>query len=903
MGEQPSERPQSEARTVASDAAAASSAAAPAHEPGRDPERGPDPPVTEEPLSSMTRRFNLFFRWFARRFFRHIEIDPHTVARLRELEASGTVVYVMRYASRLDYFLFNWLFLRQRLRLSSFANGIRFFYYRPLWQALRIGLRRWRERRSLLPEGVHQEELRTVSNLVREGRSFFLFLRTSRRALRPRRAVRSRQSELDFLQETVRTVWDRDHPVYLVPLALFWRKGPRAERRFLNLAYGSPQRPTDFAKVTSFLTTYRGLYVKAGEPIELHEFIGRRRAEGVDTLARKIRRSIMIFLYREEKVVVGPTLRSRLRVQDEVMSSPDMQAAISRRASERGVSHPVAHAEAEKMFREIAANMNSTFFAILNVIVTPLFNRIFSGIEVSGIEKVADYAKNHPIVLVPSHRSYFDFLILTWLFYHNHMMPPHIAARENMGFGPFGFIFRRAGAFFLRKSFDAPLFKEVFRQYVAFLVGEGFTQEFFIEGGRSRTGKMLTPRLGMLTWDVESFLDSTRRDLFFVPIAITYERLVEEGAMVEEQEGAAKQDESMLGLMRARKVLSRRFGSVTVAFGEPISLAQALGPRREFLAGDRNDVQEAELRGFVDQLGHRIVERINWATVANATSVASCVLLGEGHRGILRHEFTERMGQVVELLALQDAHTTAALERDVGEFQEAIAFLLRSDLVKSIEDSRGEILFFEDGRRRALELYRNSILHFLVAPSFLARGLLRGMTMRELAADLSFWLDLFYREFFVPQGELMAAHREAFVDHFDRLGAVQREGDRLCASEKGGAYFRFLSEQTRGVIEAYCASLAAAAELHQPTDRATLEKAASEQFDRGALLGELSRPEASNPVTFANALDLLVRRGMLERETVQAPRERRPTVLYRPGPAFDDLGSLRAKLAAALAGR
>ncbi len=160
-------------------------------------------------------------------------------------------------------------------------------------------------------------------------------------------------------------------------------------------------------------------------------------------------------------------------------------------------------------------------------------------------------------MLVPSHRSYFDFLILSWLFYQNYLVPPHIAARENMAFGPFGYLFRNMGAFFLRKSFDDPLYKEVFRAYVAYLVRQGFTQEFFIEGGRSRTGKTLAPRLGMLSWDVDAFLESDRRDLFLVPIAVTYERLVEESGMVDELDGGEKTEESMLGLLRARKYLQR----------------------------------------------------------------------------------------------------------------------------------------------------------------------------------------------------------------------------------------------------------------------------------------------------------------------------------------------------------
>lgn len=851
------------------------------------------PPEIADLRSAMTPRFNLFFRWFARRFFGHFDLDEATVAELRELESRGAVVYVMRYASRLDYFLFNTLFLREGLRLSGFANGVSFYYYRPLFDALRIRLGRLRR-----PRPVTQGCERA---LALAGQSSFLFLRTARMGswLGGReRALEAGKQELDRLDELVGAVWDAGCPVYLVPLALFWRKGPRAERRFLNLTYGASTRPSDLTKVASFLTTYRGLSVKVGEAIDLRAFVEERRHEGRESLVRKVRRSLLIFLYREEKVVEGPTLRPRYKVQDMVLGDPQVRAAIEAHSVLQGVPLEAARAEAERIFREIAANMNSTFLAGLNLAVSFVFRRLFASIEVNGLEKVTEYAKRHPIVLLPSHRSYFDFLILSWLFYGNHLVPPHIAARENMGFGPFGMIFRRAGAFFLRRSFDAPLYKDVFRRYVAYLVKEGFTQEFFIEGGRSRTGKTLPPRLGMLSWDVEAFLAGARRDLFLVPVAISYERLVEESAMVHELEGGRKVEESTLGLLRARKVLRRRFGSVFVNFGEPISLADALGPRRVALAAPTSREVEEEKRRFIELLSERIVERINWATVANATSVAACALLGERRRGLFRHELTAHMREIVELLRLQDVKLSPALARDKGDFREAIAFLLRSDLIHAAQDARGEILYFEESRRRALDFYRNGILHFIAVPSLLARRLLRGASAHELREDLSFWLELFHRELFLPLGEVMAAHLDAFVDHFERTGWLERDEERMVATDKGRPGFRFLAEQTRTLLEAYYAVTGAVLASEGVVAAPQLEHAAGEQFERCALVGEVVRPESANPVTLANSLDVLARRGILERASGQG-RER----LYARGPGFDECRRLRERLAAALADR
>src|SRR5262247_82575 len=189
--------------------------------PGRTRAVAAAPPVAPDPLSAMTPRFGLFFRWFARRFFSHLGLDPGTVERLRELEARGSVVYVMRYASRLDYFLFNALFLREGLRLSAFANGIRFYYYRPLFEALRARLSRRRE-------GAGRErDLDQASRLARGGASFFLFLRTARLRsvlLGRRRAALEGRADLDLLQEVVRAAWDAERAVHFVPLALFWRK-------------------------------------------------------------------------------------------------------------------------------------------------------------------------------------------------------------------------------------------------------------------------------------------------------------------------------------------------------------------------------------------------------------------------------------------------------------------------------------------------------------------------------------------------------------------------------------------------------------------------------------------------------------------------------------------------------
>src|SRR4029079_278533 len=214
-------------------------------------------------------------------------------------------------------------------------------------------------------------------------------------------------------------------------------------------------------------------------------------------------------------------------------------------------------------------------------IFNKIWPRIFQGLDYRGLERVMECVKQHPVVLVPCHRSHFDYLILTYIFHINYLSPPHIAAGINLSFWPMGPLFRGAGAFFIRRTFeDNELYKMVFRKYLTFLIREGYTQEFFIEGGRSRTGKILTPKLGMLSAIVNTFVDGVRRDLYLVPVSIHYGRIPEEETYRREKAGEAKQRESLRALLSARSVLKHRYGTAYVSYAEPISLGETLRPLR-----------------------------------------------------------------------------------------------------------------------------------------------------------------------------------------------------------------------------------------------------------------------------------------------------------------------------------
>jgi len=369
----------------------------------------------------------------------------------------------------------------------------------------------------------------------------------------------------------------------------------------------------------------------------------------------------------------------------------------------------------------------------------------------------------------------------------------------------------------------------------------------------------------MLMWDLDAFIDSHQRDMVIIPVAITYERLVEESAMLEELSGGEKAEESMLNLMRARKYLQRRFGSAHVCFGDPISLAEVLGEKREAYRGARDDdpVIEAEKREFVSDLGWRIVEQINWSFVANATSVAASAVMGAANFGIRREDLVARMGDLVDLLALQNTRITKALLSDRGSFEDSISFLIRSDLLKVREDLGGEILYYEDSRRQALDLYRNSIAHFLAAPSYLARRILAGARGDELARDLDLWHSLFYQEFYLPKSGVSAETCEALLGHFAQKGYMMQRDGLWVPTDTGRPVFENLAEQTRGVVDVYSVACVTVSEFEGEVTRRDFLKRLGTAYESASMLGEARRVEAANDTTFSNAVDLLISRGVL----------------------------------------
>jgi len=866
-------------------------------QPALRPVESAPPPAAAPPRAP---RFSWLVEWIGRRLFSSIRIAPSAVEHVRALAARGPVVYVMRQRSWVDYLLVVFVLKREGLPPPEFVNDLPLFWARPLPEMLRA-VWRWLKRTRLFGRELRAFADRSrCQRLVAAGRPVLLFLRghvprVGGARQRRRRALSAVRTGPDYVREIVHHLWPSAGPeVSLVPVAVLRGRGMRRkESRLATLVYSVQEVPGEIRRLISLLWNLNDTSLSVGVEVGVRDFTREYQREGEERIVRRLTRALQIFLYREERAVWGPLLLPKRQVRQRALQDDEVRTVIRELAAGSRQPESQHWRQAEKYFDEMAANFHGIYFSILEFVFNRIWPRLFQGFEYNGLERVMDAMRQHPIVLVPCHRSHFDYVILSYIFHVNYLSPPHIAAGINLSFWPLGPLFRGAGAFFIRRTFDDnALYKAVFRSYLTFLIREGYTQEFFIEGGRSRTGKILTPKLGMLSALVDAFGRGVRRDLYFVPVSIHYGRVVEEDQYQRELGGAEKEPESLAGLVRARRVLRRRHGTVSITFAEPISLTQALGDRKEAFRHATDAETHEQKRRFVQKLGFRLLREVNAATVAGATAVSASVLLALPHRACRLDDFVTRAQALTAFLRAHGVRFTASLERNAdGEFRENVGFLESGGLVQRLAETRS-VLHVPTEKRLALDFYKNNTLHFFLLPALAIDALQRGLRDAALHDDVAWWLDLLRWEFPLPERRDLPVALDDTRRYLCEAGALSGADDEtLDGAHPLVASVGALLDNFR---EAYWITAQALLELPEggSTQKAVLERI-QKRYRAGLLLGEVHKPEGNSSVTLGNALN---RFAELEGVTLRAGKGRER--LVGRGPSFDALGALAARIGA-----
>lgn len=860
--------------------------------------------AASEPGAKRERAFNVLVEWIGRSLFRFVRVDQAAIERIRALGQRGAVVYVMRHRSWIDFLLASFVLEREGLPAPEFVNHGGAIWLRPLRAVARAIVGR------LLAAPVRRRELRQFEardrcrRLVEGGRPVLLFMRGRppgiRIFFRRREALTSLNTGSDYLREIVHHLWSSPHEVSLVPLAVFRGRGMRSrDARLGSAVYSLQEVPTELRRLVSLLWNARETRISIGGEVSLRGFVEQYGSEGEERLVRRLARALQIFLYREERLVWGPPLLPKKEVRRRILEDPELAGVVAKLAREQKQPEAALWRQAGKYIDEMAANFHGFYFSILEFLFNRIWPRVFSGLDYSGLDRVVQCVKRHPVVLVPCHRSHFDYLILSYIFHLNYLSPPHIAAGINLSFWPLGPLFRGAGAYFIRRTFEGNLlYKTVFRRYLAFLIQEGYTQEFFIEGGRSRTGKILTPKLGVLTAIVEAFCEGIRRDLYLVPVSIQYGRVVEEEAYQRELGGAEKQAESLSALMKARKVLGRRHGTAYVTFGRPISLQAELGARKESFRNVGDAAIEQERRRFIQKLGFRLLRDVNDITVAGATSISATVLLSLPRDACRHRELVTRALTLVDFLRWQGVRLSDSLERNAaGEFRESLSFLSDAGLIQCLTTEDALVIHVQREKRLALDFYKNNTIHFFLLPSLLSDAVCRGLEGEALQSDIAWWLDLLRWEFPLPEKGRTASELERLLAYLNEKVAPA-----------GGASAEEILESplvqvTRAVLDNFReAYWVAALGLMSVPDGGVPRKEALAQIQKryatALLLGEVLKPEGSSLVTLGNALSRYAELGCI---ATRAGKGR--DVIVEPGAKFDDLPLLAERIRRSIGAR
>jgi len=806
------------------------------------------------------------------RLFASVQVPPDAAAELRDLASRGSLVVVMRSSGLLNFLYLRWLLRRLGLPPLRAAQGFKGFFG---------AVARIRRSRRALDEAVGA------------GHTSLLFM-----------GPPSRQQ--DAFAHLARLQRSLSRPVFVVPaLLLYSRRAQRLQPSLWDVLYGSPEAPSIFANAVGFLRNFRRAFLSLGRTVDLQAFSAARPEMEDAALARTLRGAVHQRLARQLRTAVGPPLKTPSRVAEKVMRDRTLRATLDGLARETGRPPAALAAEAVRCFEEIASHYNPRLIAVASPILTGLFRKLYESVEIdeAGLAEVKKRAADAPIVLCPSHKSYVDFLVLSWLLYTHGMTPPHIAAGINLSFWPFGAIFRNGGAFFIRRTVKGDrIYTAVLRAYVKLLLRDRFPQEFYLEGGRSRTGKLLFPKMGLVSMEVDAWLDGAAEDVLFVPVAVDYERLIEASAYVRELGGGEKKKESLSGLVGALGVLFKTYERLYVQFEAPVSLrevaAQRLGARAAGLrpdaawGGEVAPVDRATLptaagaddpilakRQLVQAMANRIAYGISRAVTVTPVGLVAAALLSHVRRGLAASEVTRR----IELLRYIAAEGGARFGRELagaasdprqpGPVADAVARLAAGGLIR-VEVAAGEHIYqVVDEKRAVLDYHRNAVIHRYVAPAIVASALRAAgdgaglPAVRERAAWLS---RLFKLEFMYRPGaglEVIFAENLAFLE---RVGSVAREGERLRAGPEPEPA-AFLAEFLRPYLEAYrLAAEAAQALLATPPkgglDRRALVKAALERGRAAFLAGRLQCREALSKATLENAVEWLVSTGRIEEQ-------------------------------------
>ncbi|EGT4354962.1 glycerol-3-phosphate 1-O-acyltransferase PlsB [Cronobacter sakazakii] len=641
-----------------------------------------------------------------------------------------------------------------------------------------------------------------------------------------------------------------DLDVQMVPVSVMFGRSPGREKSEEN----PPLRMLNgIQKFFAVSWLGRDSFVRFSPPVSL-----RRMAteHGTDKrIAQKLARVARMHFARQRLAAVGPRLPARQDLFNKLLSSKAIARAVEDEARTKKISHEKAQQNAVALMEEIAADFSYEAIRITDRVLGFTWNRLYQGINVHNAERVRQLAHDgHEIVYVPCHRSHMDYLLLSYVLYHQGLVPPHIAAGINLNFWPAGPIFRRLGAFFIRRTFKGnKLYSTVFREYLGELFSRGYSVEYFVEGGRSRTGRLLDPKTGTLSMTIQAMLRGGTRPITLVPIYIGYEHVMEVGTYAKELRGATKEKESLLQMLRGLSKL-RNLGQGYVNFGEPLPLITFLNqhvPEWRDAIDPIEAVRPAWLTPTVNEIAAQLMVRINNAGAANAMNLCCTALLASRQRSLTREQLTEQLDCYLSLLR-NVPYAADATVPDATATQ-LIEHALQMNKFEVEKDTIGDIIVLPREQAVLMTYYRNNIMHMLVLPSLIAAIVTqhRRISREAVQQQVELLFPMLKTELFLRwEKEEVSAVVDALVNELAQQGLILADDEWLQVNPARSRTLQLLAAGVRETLQRYAITFWLLS-ANPSINRGTLEKESRTVAQRLSVLHGINAPEFFDKAVFS----------------------------------------------------
>ena len=805
-------------------------------------------------------------------FYKGIKLEGQQTEIIQGLGDEAIVVYVNKFRSFFEYLFYYNRYQQENLPYPQIGFDYKVYVWQPLTKLLRVWLAKldYFVRHRSLPNPFSNE---FVKRELMNGRCAFLSLVGKK--IFHRRFVKAETDPIQYLIEIQKST---DRSIYLIPQLMFFSKTARRENpTLIDILFGPEDKPGNIRRLVTLFKNSDRVFVEVSEPLNLKNYLAsaKTRRQTTEYQSLLLRRDLLVQLNAHRQSITGPVRKSREELKESILTTERLRRFMETYAENRDIPIQQVRRKADGYIEEIAANYRPAFIKVASVIVGWIIRAMFDGFTTNHdvLNRVKNMSLKGPLILIPSHKSHIDYLILDYVLYHNNLPVPHIAAGKNLSFWPMGPLFRSGGAFFLRRSFGgAVLYSKVFAEYIHKLLEEGYNVEQFIEGGRSRTGKLLMPKLGLLSIIMNAFKNGACSDMLIVPIYVGYDRILEEKSYLHELGGGKKEPENILQVFRAHKFLKKRYGKIYIQFHEPISVNQLLSQHGRPLA----DMKSKERNAFTRNLGYQIINAINRVTVVTPHGLVASAVLNFVKEKFSISELFSVLGTYMRFLTTQNAKLSDTLVSDQHRaFEKVVASYTQRKFIELVSKNKekkdaGKKYLINEGRRLYLEYYKNTCIAFFIPAAYTAMAILEKDSFRFSASDLhagyGFWRKFFKYEFAYDVDVRSEFHVRKCIKAFIDEGMViphQTLPDTYDVTPAGFRKLKTFALFLKTYFESYWIVLNFY--MRNPKDKFKPKDRLKKITARGNRMykrKEIDRKEALSKVTYQNAIEMFSSRGI-----------------------------------------